>query len=503
MKLIVLIINCLFCELVIAQISFYPTYNLSNTPGTASNSHSVFSEAGGNYYVVWVDDGKILFKSSTDLGQTWSDNQILISSTNVCGSPAIKSDYNYVYVACHQNPGDYEILFIYSTDFGQTWSPLQGISGMDSGSLGPQLAVSESNIFVVWEQKTSLMNNISEINFIKSSDRGISWSDTLNISNSPSLHSTGVQITNDGNNIFCSWIESSSPTESDIYFSKSTDLGNNWTSPVNLTNDANLQNEPYMIRNGNNELYIAYVDGMSLSEIYLIKSTDFGETWSVPINITYNPGKSNNPCISIFDDYLYLIWSDNSHTAPLFDSSDVFFKWSSDNGSTWLDLSNISDNPSNSLKPRICYDINGPLPAPWFDITIFWYDFAEGNSEIFAKRGNHNIVIVEKLNDIPSTFSLEQNFPNPFNPSTKIKYIIPSNVLLSEAKNLTTLKVFDLLGREIATLVNEEKPAGTYEVEFNAEDLTSGIYFYQLTVAHPESSPGQGFIETRKMMLAK
>jgi len=96
---------------------------------------------------------------------------------------------------------------------------------------------------------------------------------------------------------------------------------------------------------------------------------------------------------------------------------------------------------------------------------------------------------------IATTFNLEQNYPNPFNPSTVISYRLPvtSNV---------TLKVYDVLGNEIATLVNEEKPAGEYEVEFNAAshsgnvwNLTSGVYFYQLRTGD--------FIQTRKMVYLK
>ncbi|RPI06640.1 MAG: T9SS C-terminal target domain-containing protein [Ignavibacteriae bacterium] len=88
--------------------------------------------------------------------------------------------------------------------------------------------------------------------------------------------------------------------------------------------------------------------------------------------------------------------------------------------------------------------------------------------------------------DIPNTFSLFTNYPNPFNPSTKIRYAIPQNSYI-------TLKVFDLRGREIATLVNEKKAPGNYEVTFNAGNLTSGIYFYQLRT--------ENYIQTKKMIL--
>jgi uncharacterized delta-60 repeat protein len=98
----------------------------------------------------------------------------------------------------------------------------------------------------------------------------------------------------------------------------------------------------------------------------------------------------------------------------------------------------------------------------------------------------------ENTGGIPNSYLLEQNYPNPFNPSTVISYRLPvtSNV---------TLKVYDILGNEIATLVNEEKPAGEYEVEFNTSSIkhlpSSGIYFYQLKAG--------SFIQTKKMILLK
>ena len=89
-------------------------------------------------------------------------------------------------------------------------------------------------------------------------------------------------------------------------------------------------------------------------------------------------------------------------------------------------------------------------------------------------------------NENPSTFRLFQNYPNPFNPSTTIKYSIP------HIENVT-IKIYDVLGREAKTLVNEEKPAGVYEINWNASKLSSGVYFYQLKAGE--------FIQTKKMIL--
>ena len=96
--------------------------------------------------------------------------------------------------------------------------------------------------------------------------------------------------------------------------------------------------------------------------------------------------------------------------------------------------------------------------------------------------------VEEPATYIPKKFELAQNYPNPFNPTTIIKYDIP-------ALSFVTLKVYDVLGKEVGTLVNEEKPIGSYEVDFNATTLQSGIYFYKLQVG--------SFVETKKMVLMK
>ena len=104
---------------------------------------------------------------------------------------------------------------------------------------------------------------------------------------------------------------------------------------------------------------------------------------------------------------------------------------------------------------------------------------------------------------MPTEFLLSQNFPNPFNPSTTIRYTITN-------QSKVIIKIYDVLGNEVATLVDEYKPAGKYEVEFdshsgNGWDLASGIYFYQLLVSDLQSKDGktESYIETKKMILLK
>ncbi len=111
------------------------------------------------------------------------------------------------------------------------------------------------------------------------------------------------------------------------------------------------------------------------------------------------------------------------------------------------------------------------------------------------------IVDVPKKEYIISNYQLDQNYPNPFNPSTTIKYSI-ANVETGYIPSVQ-LKVYDILGSEIITLVNKEQPPGNYEVEFDGTEFSSGIYLYIINAGDPASSAGQVYIETKKMILLK
>ena len=135
----------------------------------------------------------------------------------------------------------------------------------------------------------------------------------------------------------------------------------------------------------------------------------------------------------------------------------------------------------------------------------YYVDFVQSSSYLRGclingvLYGDTTVVSVkDKPTLTPNTFRLEQNYPNPFNPSTKIKFTIPATSLNTFSKGegtFVTLKVCDILGNEITTLVNEEKPAGEYEVKFTASDLSSGTYFYLLKAGDN--------IQSKKMILLK
>jgi len=211
------------------------------------------------------------------------------------------------------------------------------------------------------------------------------------------------------------------------------------------------------------------------------------------------------------------------------------------------------DNNGNiykgKLKPLVSFDaenITGsyPLNVSFFNrsfqgVQTYFWDFGDGQTSIernpihtYQNSGTYSVTLtvtgtagssIEKkinlikasnpsgivnINELPTEFVLSQNYPNPFNPTTKIKYAIPS--VGTSLMKFVQLKVYDILGNEVATLVDEYKPAGSYEVEFSARggqtvgslQLASGIYFYKLQV-YPATSGAGNFVETKKMVLLR
>jgi hypothetical protein len=155
---------------------------------------------------------------------------------------------------------------------------------------------------------------------------------------------------------------------------------------------------------------------------------------------------------------------------------------------------------------------------PNFSRSGEWYDYFSGESltvsnpsvAISLQPGEFHIYTTVKLptpeagiltgvespenqnSNIPASYALEQNYPNPFNPTTKIKYSIPTSLYNTEK---VQLKVYDILGNEIITLVNKVQQPGNYEVTFKGNNLASGIYFYAIRIG--------SFVSTKKMVLLK
>lgn len=185
---------------------------------------------------------------------------------------------------------------------------------------------------------------------------------------------------------------------------------------------------------------------------------------------------------------------------------DFFHKYDTEQG---YDFCNVEVSSNNGTNWQTVKTFTGESPD-WtnenFDLTTFanassqmkirfrltsdGFKNADGWYVDDVKLYNYNVgpVGIPGNNVSPASFSLEQNYPNPFNPSTVIKYNIPNSAHVS-------IKVFDILGNEVAQVVNEKKNPGSYEVEFNGANLSSGVYFYKITAG--------SFTDVKRMMMIK
>ncbi len=332
----------------------------------------------------------------------------------------------------------------------------------------------------------------------------------------------GVRRSQDGGN---SWVSSTSgltgtaawvgplishPDSSGIFYTArqtvfKTTNGASWFSIS--TGTAGTIREMGLCKSSPNVMY-------ATSGPQIFRSSDRGYTYS---NVTI--GLPNRTITSVY------VHPDSSNVALItqsgFGGGHVFK--TTDNGISWNDISgNLPDSPANDvLFYYPGFATNTYLAA--LDVGVFitnnngvsWIELATGLPNTVAIHLDYNLSsnklrigthgrgvyeinsltgISNALNEIAEGYSLEQNYPNPFNPSTNIKYKITE-------RGLVTLKMYNVLGSEIETIVKQVQDAGTYSVTFDGTNLTSGVYYYTINVT--SGSSGSNFTDTKKLILLK
>jgi photosystem II stability/assembly factor-like uncharacterized protein len=249
-------------------------------------------------------------------------------------------------------------------------------------------------------------------------------------------------------------------TETRIH--KTTDGGLTWILklliPGNYAEPIGLHRLQFI-----NPSYGIAVGGGSRVGGHIYKTTDGGEFWTEQIF----PGAGEFKDVFLINESLGTMVG-----YDWYNSVGIILR-TVDGGTNWN--SQIS-NTANDLK------------GVYFTDAFTGWIVGNNGTILHTTNGGVSFVEEKQMDEIPTEFLLLQNYPNPFNPCTKIKYSVPQS-------SQVVVKVFDVLGNEIETLVNEEKPIGTYEINWNAANLPSGVYFYQLRAG--------SFVETKKMLLMK
>ena len=476
-------------------------YDMSFPPGQSNIGYAVGSNmsSGGIGIIIKTTDG----------GSTW----LKISDDTIPGLKAVCfTSENVGYI------GGYQDLLMKTTDGGLTWTTV--VNEFRSIYINNIKFWDANNGVVVIFPSTVLITT----------DAGSTWH-----------FASGIKQTVE--DVCYADVETLYLVGADEKISKSTDGGLSWTDiytgvPFGIFSGVHFYNPDYGMVGGENGKVLVTTDGGinwitgnaggigMISGIHLLdeqnafvagtpeqvyKTTDCGLTWVSDFNgsntisfykIRFTENLTGFVCCS---EGKILINRDYVTPVEL-----AVFTFSSDKNIVklqWTTGSELDNSGFDIQRSPDCYSWEkiGFVPGQGTtskstDYTFTDELFKSGSYFYRLKQldfdGNFEYSdIIDVYISIPAIFNLEQNYPNPFNPVTSIRFSVPG-------KYFVKLKIFDLPGNEIETLVNEEKSMGTYHINWYAAKYPSGVYLYQFQ-AIPLSGSGKGYLETRKMILIK
>jgi hypothetical protein len=342
------------------------------------------------------------------------------------------------------------------------------------------VAVSGSVVHVVWSDFRHLGLNF-EIYYRRSTDGGVNWDPETRLTNDNAK--SGVpSISVSGPNVHLVWLDNRDGNP-EIYYKRSTDGGSSWGSDTRLTNDPFSSDEVSVAVSGSlvHVVWTDYRNGQI--DIYYKRSSDGGVNWGPDTPLTNDNALSFLPSIAASGSAVHVVWQDLRDRITT-ESYEIYYKRSTDGGSSWDSDTRLTNNPASS---RHCF-----VAASGSLVHVVWLDERDvnGNGEIYYKRNptGNPTSIIDMDNTIPNDYILFQNYPNPFNPATTIAFSLP-------LASYVTLKVFNMLGQEVATILSEQLATGRYEIKWDATGIGSGVYFYRLQSGK--------FTDTKKLILLK
>ena len=356
--------------------------------------------------VVWQDSTfgnfEILIAKSTDGGQTFSTPENISNNNGTSVVPTVAIQGNNVYVAWQDSTfGNFEILIAKSTDGGQTFSTPENISNNEGFSGSPEIAVNGNNVYVVWQDGTPTPGS-REIFIAKSTDGGETFSTPENISNNKGF-SFSSQIAVNGNNVYVIWNDDTDGFD-EVFIAKSTDGGETFSTPENISdedisNNASFAYRPSIIVNGNNVYVVWHEDPLGKRSIFVAKSTDGGETFSTPENISEKFDFSSKATIAVEGNNVYVVW-----IVDIPNNNDVFIAKSTDGGETFSTPENISNNHgfSNIASEVVLVSFEPSIIVNDNNVYVAWGDGTPGNFEI----------LLAKSTDGSKTFGIPENISN-------------------------------------------------------------------------------------------
>jgi len=464
--------------------------NILNNFRQAGNAYTIDGGLIWNYHKP-IDSG--VFRSDPVLDSDAQGNFYYNSLT-------VEEDVNYV---CD----------VYkSFDGGATWGEAVDAQGGDKQwmVIDKVSEIGKGNIYAYW---TSHYSICSPNSFTRSVNGGKTFEECTYIPEEPYWGTLAVAKNGDlfiagysGSNYIVVKSTSAKYADSVVTFKKPVTVKMNGAlAGFGGPNPGGITGQTYIAADTSTGPYSGYIYVLGTvatndndpSNIMVAASTDAGKTWLPAVRVnddTTNTAWQWFGTMSVAPNgRVDVVWLDTRNAPEGTFYSELFYSFSFDGGQTWYPNINLLEQ---NFDPHVGWPQQNKM-GDYFDMVsdnegvhLAWAATFNGEQDVYYAR-----ILTDKINsvenntsEIPTEFALEQNYPNPFNPSTTIKF----SILHSQ---FSSLKVYDTIGREVETLLSKNLQPGTYEVNFDAGNLSSGVYFYKLTTDE--------FTKIKKMMLLK
>ena len=448
-------------------------------------SPSIAMDGSGNFVIVWEDERNGGYTNSDIYYQRYNSSGIAQgvntkanadAGTADQGSPSIAMDIsgNFVIVWYDYRNVGFDIYYQRYITSGVAQGvnmKANDVAGSVSSWAPPSVAMGGSgNFVIVWDdnrngsyyfpyniyyQRYNTIGAAQGVNTKANDDAGMVW-----------LGHPSTAMDSNGNFVIVWTDYRYSSNYPDVigqrYYADGSLNGINYRI---VADGPNYGEENPVVAANNNSIVFAWMDNRR-SKGWDIFAKKIGWDWNgIPVELTSFAAIVNETDVT-------LNWSTATET------NNLGFEVQREMGNEFIKIGYVKGNGTTTQTHQYSY-LDKELPSGSYSYRLRQVDY-NGVYE-FSK-------IIEVYIEVPKVFSLEQNFPNPFNPSTKISWQSPIS-------SWQTLKVYDILGNKVATLVDEYKPAGKYEAEFKASDLSSGLYIYILNAGN--------YFSSRKMLLLK
>ena len=379
-----------------SRIVNYPNSNITNL--TNNNEDSIYGQIeafDNNVYVVWQESVSkslpehnydIFFTKSEDNGKTFGTPINLSNNTEFSERPQIAASKNGIFIVWAEtiNPNNKEIMFTKSLDNGKTFSNPINLSNNSKDSYNQEISAFNENVYVVWQDTDKKNNDTNGIIMFKSStNTGNTFNNSIELINN--TNSAFPKINSYGNYVYIVW-NNENKKNSGLFFVKSFDKGNNFDDIIKLSNDSNFGESQIAVKE--NEILVIWGGFLlkNIENIYYVKSSDNGKTFTDANTISEKIIKSNN---TNYDNELndiienpmnvevtsknfsYIVWQ-NSFSEQ---NEDILLLVDNHKDNSHSNIFNLSNNSGISECPSIAISDN--------NIYVIWEDFTSGNHEIF------------------------------------------------------------------------------------------------------------------------